>query len=223
MKHKSGNIVIGICSPSGGGKTALVKKLSELIEDNVIISFDDYGDPFWNIVDFEKWIRQGADLNKITTAKLATDLEALRVGKSIISPKNQEAIEPRKFILFDTLVGRSHYATGKFIDFLVYIDVPLELALSRRIMRSLTEVPTDKLTIEKAREKIENLSEYLTAYSGQTGPRQIYQAIQNQVKPLSDVVLDGEKSISSLATDVLATLNYEPEGGPPLKQRNIVV
>ena len=223
MKYKSGNMVIGICSPSGGGKTSLVKKLSELIEDNVIISFDDYGDPFWDIMDFEKWIRQGADLNKITNTKLVTDLEALRTGKSIISPKNQEVIEPRKFILFDTLVGRSHYATGKFIDFLVYIDVPLELALSRRIMRSLTEVPADKLTIEKAREKIENLNEYLTAYSSQTGPRQIYLAIQNQVKPLSDVVLNGEKSISSLAADVLAALNYESEGGKLLKQRNIVV
>ena len=223
MKHKSGNIVIGICSPSGGGKTALVKKLSELIEDNVIISFDDYGDPFWDIVDFEQWIRQGADLNKITAAKLAADLEALRGGKNIISPQNQEVIEPRKFILFDTLVGRSHYATGKFIDFLVYIDIPLELALSRRMMRSLTEVPADKLTIEKARERIENLNEYLTAYSSQTGPRQIYLAIQNQVKPLSDVVLNGEKSISSLAADVLAALNYESEGGKLLKQRNIVM
>jgi len=223
MKHKSGNIVIGICSPSGGGKTTLVKKLSELIEDNVIISFDDYGDPFWDIADFEKWIRQGADLNKIITAKLATDLKALKAGKSIISPTNQEVIESRKFILFDSLVGRSQYATGKFIDFLVYIDVPLELALSRRIMRSLTEVPTDKLSIEKTRKKIENLNEYLTAYSGQTGPRQIYLAIQNQVKPLSDVVLNGEKSISSLATDVLAALKNELERGELLKQRNIVV
>ncbi|MFC1976112.1 hypothetical protein ACFLXQ_06920 [Chloroflexota bacterium] len=222
MKHKSGNIVIGICSPSGGGKTSLVKKLSELIEDNVTISFDDYGDPFWDIMNFEKWIRQGADLNKITTTKLATDLEALRTGKSIISPNNQEVIEPRKFILFDTLVGRSQNATGKFIDFLVYIDVPLELALSRRIMRSLSEVPTDKLNIEKTRGRIEKLNEYLAAYSGQTGPRQIYLAIQNQVKTLSDVVLNGERPISSLATDVLAALNYEPEGGNLLNQRNTV-
>ncbi len=211
MKHESGNIVIGICSPSGGGKTALVKRLSELIEDNVTISFDDYGDPFWDIINFEKWIRQGADLNKITTPKLATDLEALRTGKSIISPKNQDVIEPKRFILFDTLVGRSQNATGKFIDFLVYINVPLELALSRRIMRSLTEVPIDNLNIEKTREKIENLKEYLEAYSSQTGPRQIYLAIQNQVKTLCDVVLNGEKPISSLATDVLAALNYEPE------------
>ncbi len=211
MKHESGNIVIGICSPSGGGKTSLVKRLSELIEDNVTISFDDYGDPFWDIINFERWIRQGADLNKITTPKLATDLEALRTGKSIISPKNKEIIEPKRFILFDTLVGRSQNATGKFIDFLVYINVPLELALSRRIMRSLTEVPIDNLNIEKTREKIENLKEYLEAYSSQTGPRQIYLAIQNQVKTLCDVVLNGEKPISSLATDVLAALNYEPE------------
>ena len=98
MKHNSGNMVIGICSPSGGGKTALVKKLSELIENNVIISFDDYGDPFWDIVNFEKWIRQGADLNKITTPKLASDLEALKNGKGIISPQNQKVVEPKKII-----------------------------------------------------------------------------------------------------------------------------
>ena len=124
MKKKGNNIVIGICSPSGGGKTSLVKKLSELIEDSMTLHFDDYGDPFWNIKNFEEWIRQGADLNKLSTAKLVTDLRALKTGKTILSPKNQEVVEPKKFILFDTLVGRAQNATGKFIDFLVYISLP---------------------------------------------------------------------------------------------------
>jgi len=211
MKKKGNNIVIGICSPSGGGKTSLVEKLSELIEDSMTLHFDDFGDPFWNIKNFKEWIRQGADLNELSTAKLVTDLRALKTGKTILSPKNQEVVEPKKFILFDTLVGRAQNTTGQFIDFLVYIDVPLELALSRRIMRSLTEIQTDTLHTEKTRQKIDKLNAYLAAYSGQTGPRQIYLAIQKQVKPLSNLVLNGEKSIHSMAAEVLAAMNNKFE------------
>ncbi|MBW2591189.1 MAG: hypothetical protein JRD71_10825 [Deltaproteobacteria bacterium] len=209
MKPNSDSFVIGICSPSGGGKTALVKKLTELMENSVTISFDDYGDPFWDIPDFDKWITQGADLNLISTPKLSTDLEALRKGQRIHSPSNQVIIEPKKIILFDTLVGRSHNATGRFIDYLVYIDTPLELTLARRIMRMLTVIPTDNINLIPSREQIENLSEYLAAYSSQSGPRQIYHAIQRQAKNLSDLVLDGEKPINSLAADVIEAVNYD--------------
>ncbi len=212
MKYNSDPVVIGICSPSGGGKTALVKKLTVLIEDTVTISFDDYGDPFKDISNFEKWIKQGADLDKITTSKLVSDLEAIRNGQRIHSPTNQHNIEPKKIILFDTLVGRSQHATGKFIDYLVYINTPFELALARRIMRMLTEIPPDNTNIIPAQEKIENLCEYLAAYASPTGPRQIYQAIHNQVINLADLVLDGEKPINTLATDVLSALNHELAG-----------
>lgn len=215
MKPKTTPIVIGICSPSGGGKTALVHKLAELLDDSVIIHFDDYGDPFWAIPDFEKWIQQGADLNQVNTPKLASDLDRLRNGKKIISPKDQKFIEPKKFILFDTLVGRSQNATGKFIDYLVYIDTPFEVALARRIMRVLADEQTKDLDIHAARKIMENLNEYLQAYSSQTGPRQIYRAIQDQVINLSDLVLDGEKPIKSLATEVLSALNFNQEDFNP--------
>ncbi len=212
MEQKFTPIVIGICSPSGGGKTALVHKLAELLEDSVVIHFDDYGDPFWDIPDLEKWIQQGADLNQITTPQLASDLDNLRNKKRIISPIHQQIIEPRKFILFDTLVGRAQRTTGKYIDYLVYINTPFEVALSRRIMRGLTDIQTENLDINAAREFMDNLYEYLQAYSSQTGPRQIYQAIQNQVMNYSDLVLNGEKSIHSLATEVISALNYDSKG-----------
>jgi len=44
-----------------------------LEEAKMAISFHDYGDPFWDIMNFEKWIKQEADLNNITTITLATD------------------------------------------------------------------------------------------------------------------------------------------------------
>ena len=208
MKPIANSFVIGICSPSGGGKTALTQKLAELLDDCVTISFDDYGDPFWDIPNFEYWLTHGANLNLISTPKLVQDLQALRNGQQILSTSNQEIIEPKKIILFDTLVGRSQHATGNLIDYLVYINTPLELALARRIMRMLSEIPTDNMNMVPTREKIEGLSEFLAAYSSQSGPRQIYQAIHNQVMNFSDLILDGEKSINSLAADVLAAVDY---------------
>jgi len=193
------NTVIAICSPSGGGKTSLIHMLSDLIEDSVTIHFDDYGDPFWNISDFDEWIKQGADLNKVNTRRLAEDLESLKNGKSIISPKNQKVVEPEKYILFDSLVGRAQSESGALIDFLVYIDVPLELALSRRILRMLDETQDDN-------QKVNILHEYIKAYSGLAGPRQIYKAIENQVKPLSDLILDGETTIKTSAENLMADL-----------------
>ena len=189
----SNNYVIGICSPSGGGKTTLVKKLADQIEESVIICFDDYGDPFWDIANFDDWIKDGAHLNEINTPQLAVDLKNLKNGKSIVSPKDHNVIEPKNIILFDTLVGRSHVDTGSIIDYLVYIDVPLELALARRLTRNLSELKVGNLDLETTQDKLENINEYLEAYSSRSGPRQIYSAIQDQVKPFSDLVLDGEQ------------------------------
>jgi len=77
-------------------------------------------------------------------------------------------------------------------------------------LRSLEEIRGDDLDFEKTREKIKQLNEYLEAYSSQTGPRQIYLAIRDQVKPLADLVLNGEQQAEILADNILkALVSYE--------------
>ena len=47
--------VIGISSVSGGGKTAVAVKLTELLQDAVILSFDDYDENTVHPEDLHAW------------------------------------------------------------------------------------------------------------------------------------------------------------------------
>ena len=50
------SFVIGLSSVSGGGKTAVAKKLTELLQDAVMLCFDDYDDTTVHPEDLNTWL-----------------------------------------------------------------------------------------------------------------------------------------------------------------------
>ena len=54
IKNKSG-FVIGISSVSGGGKTAVARKLTQLLQDAVMLCFDDYDETTVHPEDLHTW------------------------------------------------------------------------------------------------------------------------------------------------------------------------
>ncbi len=80
-----------------------------------------------------RWLREGADPDMLAIPGLADDLAALKSGRPVADPLTGNAITPGRYVLLETQFGRRHVATGRHIDFLVWIDTPLDLALARKL------------------------------------------------------------------------------------------
>ena len=54
-------VIIGISAVTGGGKTAVTLRLTEVLEDAVALHFDDYDDTNVHPDDLQRWFADGAD------------------------------------------------------------------------------------------------------------------------------------------------------------------
>ena len=193
------SFVIGISSVSGGGKTAVAKRIVELLQDAVTLCFDDYDDTNVPPEHFQTWLIEGADYNAWKTPVLTDDLQSLRAGNPIISWVDGSKILSAKFIVFDAPLGRAHFDSGRFIDFMVFIDTPLDVAMARRLLR---DIPDD--TYHGAEDSITSLKAALSSYL--KGTRLLYFEFQKQVKLKCDLVLDGCLTVDELAAAIYARI-----------------
>ncbi len=188
------HFVTGISSVSGEGKTAVAKKLTELLQHAVTLSFDDYDNTNIHPVNLEAWLNEGGDYNAWQTPALTRDLQALTTGNHITSPVDGSKVSPAEHIVFDGPLGRAHRDTGRFIDFMVFIDTPLDVAMARRLMRGIADA---EVGAEEAVESIEvELSSYLD------GGRFLYVELRDRIKRKCDLVLDGSLTIDQLAGEI---------------------
>ena len=115
-------LVLGIAGPSGSGKSTLVRNIVNRLEDCIFLLYDDY--------------RPNYD-------KLTEDIEELRKGNPISYPKTGQQIVPTKYIIIEEPTGRTRKGMADKIDYLVYINLPLEISFTRVLLRSL-EQSTDE-------------------------------------------------------------------------------
>ena len=80
-----------------------------------------------------------------------------------------------------------------------YIDTPLDIAMARRIQRDY--FGSDQLDEREALGQIEAMSESYLEWA-----REAYLDLERQVKPLSDLVLDGSLPVGELAQQIMAPL-----------------
>lgn len=115
--------VIAIYSPSGGGKTTITSELTKIIANSKALFFDDRDyDVDSGISDLWQWYEDGADVNKFKLQLLANDIELL-------------LSENFNYIFLDYPWGYRHSLISKYLDFLIFIDTPLDIAYARRLLR----------------------------------------------------------------------------------------
>lgn len=180
--------VVGISSVSGGGKTTTAKELATLLRNAVTLCFDDYDGTNLHPENRQEWLQQGGDYNAWKTPTLTEDLKTLKSGRPIKSVFDGSKISPAQFIIFDAPLGRAHHDTGRFIDFMVFIDTPLDVAMARRLLRHECSIESIK----------ESLTSYLSA------GRTIYLHFEHRVKEKSDLILDGCLPVDDLAEAIYA-------------------
>lgn len=173
--------VIGIAAPAGGGKSTLLDALHARMPDAAALRFDDYEVAL--PTNWEAWLADGARFDDWEVPALHADLFEMKRAES-----------PFRWLLFEAPLGRAHAATGELIDFVVFIDTPLEVALSRWVKRRLAaEEPNPAF-----------VAGYLAMYEAVL--RNIYLEQRRQVRASADLVLDGLDPVDTWVDQVVKAL-----------------
>ena len=166
-------LVVAIAGVSGGGKTTIVKHLNEKLQNSKILFFDDYN--FDGPDDIIDWVDKGANYDEWNLAPLIKDLEALLT-------------ETLDYIVLDFPFAYKHSTTSKMIDFAVFIETPLDIAMARRVIRDFKNSSNEKILIE--------MENYIS--KGRRG----YLEMIKTIKPNSNIIVDGTLSVSEIADKI---------------------
>ncbi|MBM7714882.1 uridine kinase [Bacillus thermophilus] len=155
-------LVIAIAAVSGGGKTTVATQLNQSLQNSKILYFDHYN--FEGPDDMIDWVDRGANYDDWNLVPLIKDLEGL-------------LSEPLDYIVLDFPFAYKHTKMSKFIDFAVFIDTPLDIAMARRVMRDFKNNSIDDILLD--------MKNYIA--QGRRG----YLEMLKTIKPNSDIIVDG--------------------------------
>lgn len=191
------NYVIAVAGPIGSGKSSLVKALVHQLQDAATLSFDHYeGITRKAPHELVQWMQDGANFDRFIIPGLADDLEKLKRGEAVTDPVSAEIIQPAKYIVFEMPFGRAHTETAPYIDLMLWIDIPLDVALARKL-REHSGVFLERVQPDKHHECLSWLNGFLDNYL--IFVHDIMKIQHNQVRPGADLLLDGTSDLESLS------------------------
>ena len=190
-------VIVGISAVAGGGKTAVTLRLTEVLEDAVALHFDDYDDTNVHPDDLQRWFAAGADYDAYMIPVFTNHLRALKGGESIPYPVGGAILGPASHVVVDAPLGRAHTDSGRFIDLMVFIDTPLDVAMARRVLREI-----DREGHRTTDEVLQHVKDDLSGYHARARP--FYEEFQERMRTTSDVIIDGTLSIDDVAEKIRA-------------------
>jgi uridine kinase len=183
--------VVGVAGPVGGGKTSLVSGITRILGNATVIHMDDYEEyttqPVGEVLEL---LKSGADYDVLKMGNLAKDLQSLKFGREVFSPTTQFPICPSKYIIFETQFGREHRATGQWIDLLLWIDLPLDIALARKLKQFTADVSGNDRDARLS--FVQFLDEYLESYLLAVG--ELLEMQKRTVRVNADAIINGRAS-----------------------------
>ncbi len=169
--------VVAIAGPPGAGKSTLAHALAQTLGDAGVLEFDCYERATArSLEDLAQWLREGADFNALAAPGLREDLEQLKTSAS------------PKYLLFEMPLGREHTPTAHLIDLLIWIDLPLDVALARKLRQILHSPQGNALPW---------LHGYLEGYL--TVVREVLVVQHDRVRPGADLFVDGSGDFQQTA------------------------
>lgn len=186
--------IVAISGHPGGGKTSLTKALQEKLGVPAL-HYDDYEHvTSWPSAKVREWIERGSNYDEIMLEPLVAEL--IRLAE----------VTPRpKCVLFDTLLGRAHGATGALIDTLIWIDTPADIALARMIGAAAGRARA----AQEAPAFVGWLESYLAHYTGFIAGTYTVQI--ERVRPAADIIMDGRAAPQRLADEAAQLIRQRLE------------
>src|SRR5215216_1504103 len=191
--------VIAIAGHSGAGKSTLVENLVTRLGSANSLSLDEY-ESSSTYPPAAKWIHDGADPNEFLIPQFDADVRALKNGKPISQPETGIEIRPARFLVVEEPFGRGREAIRELIDFVVYVDTPLEIAYIRKISRKNDFLPWEENPDIFIKHLRENMEWYLR------NGRNFYLAVADKVRQNCDLVVDGTLSTEETADKIMQTI-----------------
>lgn len=138
--------IIGISGVSGAGKSTLAKALAQVLKAP-LIQWDDFDDISSGPDDYVAWYTRGQNYAEWDYRTLAEILCSLKNRQSVQHPIHQQILHPGQYIIYDAPMGRLHSQTGRYIDKCLHIALPLDISLSRRLLRDFNNDTNSKTDI----------------------------------------------------------------------------
>jgi uridine kinase len=201
--------VIAICGTSGAGKTRLVELTVRLLGDAVALHFDDYRSDSRYPADLGAWLEAGADPDAWQTPRMAADLMALRAGRPVAAPGRPGPLQPRRYVVVEEPFGRARREIAAGIDFAAYLDLPMEIALARKLRRDLAGAAREL----GAQGALDRVSLFFEEYLEGRG-RDAYLAGNQRARESCDLVLDGMLPVELLAREIVHRVTTARREGP---------
>ena len=141
----------GISGGSGAGKTTLTRHLVDRLgADQVcVVAFDAYYRDQGHLTPTDRALVNYDHPDSLDHEMFAADVEALRAGRTIESPVYDFAthtrtsdtviVEPKPVVIVEGILLLSFSEIAAHLDLAVFIDVPEDVRLERRIMRDVAE------------------------------------------------------------------------------------
>jgi uridine kinase len=187
--------VLALSGIPGAGKSTLTRQLNTTFPRSRVV----YYDQFETITrmgheQVRAWFKRGGDPNEFALSELAAEL----------TRQTQRPSEDgrRPLVIFETPFGRMHRTTGAFIDFLVWIDTPLDLALARATLSFLHTAKREK-SGQLALAFIKWQEQYMMNYPI---VRPMYVAQRETILRAADLVIDGNLATEDSASAIIKTL-----------------
>ena len=141
-------MIIGIAGGTGSGKTTLTLGLKERFGDSVSILYHDNYYKAHDDMPYEERCKLNYDHpDAFDTARLVSDLEALRRGERVESPtydytvhnRAEETVEvnPAPVILVEGILIFVEPALRDLMDIKIFVDTDADVRILRRIMRDV--------------------------------------------------------------------------------------
>jgi uridine kinase len=192
--------IIAVAGMPGAGKSTLIHHAMQALGDADSLYFDDYtrGTDYPNI---PQWVAAGCDPNQWISPGLSDHLALLKTGQSILTPNTARRVEPRRFILMEEPFGRGRRVIAQYIDMSVAIELPIEVALARRLLRDINT--TDMLGApQKARDHVESYCRRFLFESR----RELILTGQRWALKDCDLVLNGTRPMAELTDQFVAAV-----------------
>jgi uridine kinase len=184
--------VIGLSGVPGSGKSTLSRLLLRDLPSAKLLSYDRFH-PRMSNEQVDAWLKRGGDPNEMALDNL---IAALNDMTRVPDDGSQAPI------LFETAFGRVHKASGAFIDFSIWIDTPLDIAMSRVLRVFLRNVELDPSPTAAA-DLVPRLSRYMQDYPML---RRTYARVAETGRASADLVVDGTPAAEDIAVQIAAAL-----------------
>ncbi len=134
--------IVGICGPSGSGKSSLARKLAKTFA-GTLISTDDY---FFLNPPHKKYRSKGKNWElpqNVDWQALATVLRGLKLGRTVVGRRmmwetetyKARSLLARRLIVVEGFLLLHDKRIRSLLDFAVYLDVSDEVGIQRRMKR----------------------------------------------------------------------------------------